>query len=132
MTDKSASTKLASGVVLKSEINQIAIRKEIKLQNMASKTSEKRKTRRRTPNTRCVLMLLMRIGESAVLKLVKLIAAMAIITKAMASKINRVCRLAFGVVSNCTSVVKCISFKAVRRKFVFVYHLISCPPKLLL
>ena len=44
------------------------------------------------PNTVCVLMLLMRIGASAVVKLMKLIAAMAITRNATISS-RRVCAL---------------------------------------
>ena len=74
------------------------------LQNTASKTNALRNVLRLAPKTRCVLMLLTRMGESAVLKLVKLMEATAIITMAMANKIIKVWRLAFCVRSYCTSV----------------------------
>ena len=59
------------------------------------------------PNTFCVLILLIRIGVRAVLKLVKLIPAINRMTKGIANSICIVCRLAFGMESKETFVRKC-------------------------
>ena len=101
--DKLASTNLANEVVLNNAINNIAIRYDRKLTITASEAIAERRALLRAPRTRCVLIFLIRIGVSAVLKLVKLMDAMAIITIAIANKIINVCLLAFDAKSYCIS-----------------------------
>ena len=66
---------------------------------MASNIKARRITDSSPPNTFCVLMLLIRIGVSAVLKFVKLMPAITTITIAIANNTNKVCLLDLGVVS---------------------------------
>ena len=113
---RSVVTNAESGLRAKSTTSPTAKMYAAKLIKIDSATKARRIFPTELPSTFCVLMLRMRMGVSAMLKLVKFIPAIRSTTNAMAVNTCRAWALAFGMLSNCTLETKCTSGRGVKRR----------------